>query len=108
MNRRNFLAAVGRAVLSPSSAGQCRRHIYSTLRAATRSVIMITAFLVPTAPVSACPMCKDSKSVEIDSTSSPAESTGIGFNNSIYVMLGSLITIAGFTGNVLYRAAKSR
>jgi hypothetical protein len=56
-------------------------------------------------PALACPMCKDST---VDpATPNVAESAGLDFNKSIYVMLGGFATVVGFTGRVMYRAVKS-
>jgi hypothetical protein len=60
---------------------------------------------ISVASVRACPMCKDST---VDPTQpTAAQSTGLEFNRSIYIMLGGFTGLVGMTGTVLYKAAKS-
>jgi hypothetical protein len=50
-------------------------------------------------------MCKDST---VDSCKVTAtESATLDFNNSIYIMLGGFASVAGLTGRMMYKTAKS-
>jgi len=58
-----------------------------------RIIPSILAILLTTAPLLACPLCKDSV------PSSDAQAAGglpSGFNNSIYLMLGAFFCVLGF------------
>ncbi len=77
------------------------------LRAIAKQGLIILAFLAMASPVLACPMCKDSTVGTDNKTVAAAESASLDFNKSIYLMLGGLVSVVGFTGSVMYKAAKS-
>jgi hypothetical protein len=82
------------------------RNNNSALRAAAKRGLVVAAFFVVASPALACPMCKDSC---VD-TGKPAAtaSAGLDFNKSIYVMLGGFISVVGFSGRVMYKAAREK
>ena len=57
-------------------------------------------------PIHACPMCKDS-TVTPDTKTVATENNSLDFNRSIYIMLGGLVGVVGFTSRVMFKAAKS-
>jgi len=79
----------------------------SALRAAAKRGLILLTFLAMTAPVLACPMCKDSTVTDSNPGTTTTSEAGLSFNKSIYFMLGGLATIASFTGRVMCKAAKS-
>jgi len=76
------------------------------LRAAAKRGIVITTFLLMTSPIYACPMCKDSTPIDPAAKTTTADNVSLNFNKSIYVMLGGFVSVIGFTGRVMYKAAK--
>ncbi len=56
------------------------------------------------APARACPMCKDGTAV--DAAAQPAETAGLDFNTSIYVMLGVVAVVGGAAGRAMVKAVR--
>src|SRR5258708_2108085 len=70
-----------------------------------RLVLFIILFSLFSVPAFACPRCKDS-TVDTGKTAA-ADSSGLDFNKSIYIMLGGFAGVVGFTGRVIFKAVKS-
>ena len=69
-----------------------------------RTLIATIVLLASAAPALACPLCKDSV------PASDAQSAGGlpgGFNNSIYLMLGSLFCVIGMVAWTLVKASRN-
>jgi hypothetical protein len=70
-----------------------------------RLVFFFIVFSLFSVPAFACPMCKDS-TVDTGKTTT-ADSSGLDFNKSIYIMLGGFAGVVGFTGRAIFKAVKS-
>ena len=68
------------------------------------SILVVVLMLALATSAHACPFCKDSVP---NSDAQQAGGVPSGFNNTIYIMLASLIGMTGFVSFTLYKGART-
>ena len=67
-------------------------------------IVFVLVLVVMTSSTWACPFCKDSVP---NSDAQQAGGVPSGFNNTIYLMLASLVGMVGFVSFTLFKGARS-